>query len=221
MQKCFRICERQDTYLRRGELLRVALSAPCPMFHRLTAGDLEIFEGWFCGVLGLVLFFVCFWVFVCLFFCLFVCLFVCLGFPHGSEINTVVCEVVCEVEGPSELSWRARHGRKKSLPALAGCGWTVLAAALLGTSTKPAVWTEDGFRPVIGTTIDSKVVPSPISGKEESLLLSRWWPARETSLRCEASTFLQGYEIKHSPSQAHVSRRLQLHQMPLLVFSGH
>ena len=38
---------------------------------------------------------------------------VCLCFPHGSEINTVVCEVVCEVERPSELSWRARHGRKK------------------------------------------------------------------------------------------------------------
>ena len=44
-------------------------------------------------------------------FCLFV---VCLCFPHVSEINTVVCEVVCEVERPSELSWRARHGRKKT-----------------------------------------------------------------------------------------------------------
>ena len=37
-----------------------------------------------------------------------------LCFPHGSEITTVVCEVVCEVEGPSEPSWRARHGRKKN-----------------------------------------------------------------------------------------------------------
>ena len=36
-----------------------------------------------------------------------------LCFPHTSEINTVVCEVVCKVEGPSELSWRAQHGRKK------------------------------------------------------------------------------------------------------------
>ena len=38
---------------------------------------------------------------------------VCLCFSHGSEINSVVFEVVCEVERPSELSWRARHGRKK------------------------------------------------------------------------------------------------------------
>ena len=42
----------------------------------------------------------------------------CLCFPHGSEINTVVCEVVCEVERPSELSWRARHGRKKNHRAI-------------------------------------------------------------------------------------------------------
>ena len=71
----------------------------------------KIFEGWFCV-------FFC----VCCLFCLGVCfvcffvfgfLFVCLCFPHGPEINTVVFEVVCEVEGPSELSWRARHGRKK------------------------------------------------------------------------------------------------------------
>ena len=68
------------------------------MFHRLTAGDLE-FLG-LCGVL--------FWV-----FCLgFVCLVVWFA-PYDFEVNLVVCEVVCEVERPSELSWRARHGRKK------------------------------------------------------------------------------------------------------------
>ena len=53
-------------------------------------------------------------------------LLVCLCFPHASEINSVVCEVVCEVEGPSELSWRARHGRKKIV--LLGCsyGWDLI-----------------------------------------------------------------------------------------------
>ena len=55
----------------------------------------------FCGVL--------FWV-----FCLgLVCLVVWFA-SHGFEVNLVVCEVVCEVERPSELSWRARHGRKKN-----------------------------------------------------------------------------------------------------------
>ena len=98
----------------------------------------------------------------------------------------------------------AKSSMPTSLPVLAGCGWTVLAAALLGTTAKPPLWTQDGFRPVIGTTIDTKIVPSPISGKEESLLLSRWWPAREASQARCLTTFLQGYEIKHSPSQAHV-----------------
>ena len=39
----------------------------------------------------------------------------CLFVPHGLEVTPVVCEVVCEVERPSELSWRARHGRKKTI----------------------------------------------------------------------------------------------------------
>ena len=53
-------------------------------------------------------------------------------------------------------------------------------------------------------TIDTKMVPSSISSKEESLLLSRWWPAREASQARSLTTFLQGFETKHSPSQAHV-----------------
>ena len=48
------------------------------------------------------------------------------------------------------------------------------------------------------------MVPSPISDKEESLLLSRWWPAREASQARSLTTFLQGFEMKQSPSQAHV-----------------
>ena len=75
----------------------------------------------------------------------------------------------------------AKSSMPTSLPALAVSGWTVLAAALLGTLAKPPLWTQNGFRPVIGTTVDSNMVPSPISSKEESLLLSRWWPAREAS----------------------------------------
>ena len=55
-----------------------------------------------CCVVGVV--FVCFLVFASA---------RAVSFPHGSEINSAVCEVVCEDEGPSELSWRARHGRKK------------------------------------------------------------------------------------------------------------
>ena len=98
----------------------------------------------------------------------------------------------------------AKSSMPTSLPALAESGWTVLAAALLGTAAKAPLWTQNGFRPVIGTTIDSNIVPSPISCKEESLLLSRWWPAREASQTHSLTTFLQGVDVKLSPSQAQV-----------------
>ena len=101
----------------------------------------------------------------------------------------------------------AKSSMPTSLPALAQSGWTVQAAALLGTKGKPPQWTQDVFRPVLGTTIDSRIVPCPISFKEESLLLSRW-PERDAALLCSHNTFLSGYELHHSPSQAHTMKGL-------------
>ena len=98
-------------------------------------------------------------------------------------------------------------GAKSSMPS-SRQGWTILAAALLGTNTKPPLWTQDGFRPVIGTTVDSRVTPVPLSSKEESLLLSRWWPAREESLLKCLDTFLHGVDMQQSSSQASVLRDL-------------
>ena len=37
--------------------------------------------------------------------------------------------------------------------------------ALLGTVGKPPLWTQDGFRPVLGTTIDSRIAPGPLFSK--------------------------------------------------------
>ncbi len=96
----------------------------------------------------------------------------------------------------------AKSSMPSSLPALAKKGWTVLAAALLGTQEKPPLWTQDGFRPVMGTTIDCRTTPCPVSYKEESLLLSRWWPERDPEVLDSLKTFLKGVEPSHSPSQA-------------------
>ena len=97
----------------------------------------------------------------------------------------------------------AKSSMPTSLPELATKGWTVVAAALLGTQGKPPLWTQEGFRPVIGTTIDCRITPNPVSHKEESLLLSRWWPARDPEMLESHKTFLKGIEPKHSPSHAY------------------
>ena len=70
--------------------------------------------------------------------------------------------------------------------------------ALLGTVGKPPLWTQDGFRPVLGTTIDSRIAPGPLSPKEESLLLSRWWPARDETQLASWQTVLKGHDLSHS-----------------------
>ena len=97
----------------------------------------------------------------------------------------------------------AKSSMPTSLPVLATKGWTVVAAALLGTQGKPPLWTQEGCRPVIGTTIECRMTPSPVSHKEESLLLSMWWPARDLETLESHKTFLKGFEPKHSPSHAY------------------
>ena len=48
----------------------------------------------------------------------FCCLVACLVcFPHGRDLLFLLncVRIVCNLERPSELSWRARHGRKKNV----------------------------------------------------------------------------------------------------------
>ena len=47
------------------------------------------------------------------------------------------------------------------------------------------------------------MTPSPVSHKEESLLLSMWWPARDLDTLESHKSFLKGFEPKHSPSHAY------------------
>ena len=97
----------------------------------------------------------------------------------------------------------AKSSMPTSLPELATKGWTVIAAALLGTDGKPPLWTQEGCRPVIGTTIECRLTPCPVSHNEESLLLSMWWPARDLDTLESHKSFLKGFEPKHSPSHAY------------------
>ena len=55
----------------------------------------------------------CLWFFVWFGCCVLVACLVC--FPHGRDLLFLLncVRIVCNLERPSELSWRARHGRKK------------------------------------------------------------------------------------------------------------
>ena len=90
--------------------------------------------------------------------------------------------------------FQATSSMPTSLSELATKGWTVIAAALLGTEGKPPLWTQEGCRPVIGTTIECRMTPCPVSHKEESLLLSMWWPARDLDTLESHKSFLKGFE---------------------------
>ena len=46
---------------------------------------------------------------------------------------------------------------EKALASIAPEGWLPMAAAMLGTESKPPMWANVGLRPVVGTTIDLKV----------------------------------------------------------------
>ena len=69
-------------------------------------------------------------------------------------------------------------GAKKEMPAslarLAKSGWITLATAMVGSPSCPPLWTGSDWRPILGTSIDTRIVPPPLSDKESLLLLSQW-----------------------------------------------
>lgn len=94
----------------------------------------------------------------------------------------------------------AKAGMEKALASIAPEGWLPMAAAMLGTEDKPPMWASVGLRPVVGTTIDLKVRPMPLSERERLLLLSCWqqWDPMEvpgSALTC----WLTGVEVEKGP----------------------
>ena len=68
----------------------------------------------------------------------------------------------------------AKVGMAQALRSIAVEGWVPLAVAMVGTKGKKPMWADLGLRPVIGTTLDIKVMPQPLEDKEVDLLLSCW-----------------------------------------------
>ena len=69
-------------------------------------------------------------------------------------------------------------GAKKEMPdslaALAKFGWLPMAAAMIGLPSSVPLWTGQDWRPILGTTVDTKILPPHLSSKESLLLLSQW-----------------------------------------------
>ena len=94
----------------------------------------------------------------------------------------------------------AKTGITGALATIAPEGWLPLAAAMLGTVGKPPMWASVGLRPVVGTTIDLKVQPPPLSEREKLLLLSCWQQWDPAGVQGSAlSQWLVGVEVEHGP----------------------
>ena len=75
-----------------------------------------------------------------------------------------------------------------------------MAAAMLGTEGKPPTWANVGLRPVVGTTIDLKVRPTPLSDRERLLLLSCWQQWNPAEVQGSAlSHWLVGVDMEQGP----------------------
>ena len=68
----------------------------------------------------------------------------------------------------------AKVGMAEALRSIAVEGFVPLAVAMVGTKGKKPMWADLGLRPVIGTTLDIKVMPQPLEDREVDLLLSCW-----------------------------------------------
>ena len=75
-----------------------------------------------------------------------------------------------------------------------------MAVAMLGTVDKPPMWASFGLRPVVGTTIDFRVLPPILSEREKLLMLSCWQQWDATSVPNSAlSQWLVGIDVEHGP----------------------
>ena len=61
-------------------------------------------------------------------------------------------------------------GAKKEMPdslaAPAKFGWIPMAAAMVGTASSPPLWTGQDWRPILGTSVDTRILPPHLSSKE-------------------------------------------------------
>ena len=81
----------------------------------------------------------------------------------------------------------AKKVMKAGLTSLAEQGWQPLASAMVGVGKGPPLWACNDWRPTLGTSVDVRMLPVPLTSREELLLLSLW-----------ARTSLKNLSIRHA-----------------------
>ena len=120
----------------------------------------------------------------------------------------------------------AKIGMAQALQSIASEGWIPLAAAMVGTVGKKPLWADLGLRPVVGTTVDIKLWPSPLKHRDVVLLLSCWKRWDHGSISESAiNTWLKNVNLTYGPDcedSPHFRRNgvNDLEAMQLLVDSG-
>ena len=93
-------------------------------------------------------------------------------------------------------------GAKKEMPntlaALAKFGWLPMAAAMVGSASSPPMWTGHDWRPILGTSVDTRILPPHLSNKESLLLLSQWIriPRDDLHIRHATNSWLSPDKVK-------------------------
>ena len=93
-------------------------------------------------------------------------------------------------------------GAKKEMPnslaALAKFGWLPMAAAMVGSASSPPPWTGQDWRPILGTSVDTRILPPHLSNKESLLLLSQWIriPRDDLHIRHATNCWLSPDKVK-------------------------
>ena len=85
-----------------------------------------------------------------------------------------------------------------SLAALAKFGWVPMAAAMVGSASSPPLWTGQDWRPILGTSVDTRILPPHLSGKESLPLLSQWirLPRDDLHIRHATNSWLSPDKVK-------------------------
>ena len=107
-----------------------------------------------------------------------------LGYLIGHVYRTF--DIFCEQRQsgtPLEKMRGARRGQKPSShpfgmigfvkPVLLKFGWLPMAAAMVGLSSSVPLWTGQDWRPILGTSVDTRILPPHLSSKENLVLLLR------------------------------------------------
>ena len=124
--------------------------------------------------------------------------------PHyWSSLEMACSQAQRLVDGKSRpVILHGYGGAKKEMPdslaALAKFGWIPMAAAMVGSTSSPPLWTGQDWRPILGTSVDTRILPPHLSDKERLLLLSQWirTPRDDLHIRHATNSWLSPEKVQ-------------------------